>query len=142
MIVYFDTSALIKRYITEPGTPDICAAWDTAEAAVSCWLLYPEMIATLARKRREAIIPAADLDTAEAAFRRDWLTLTRVACDDHLIHRIDDLHRLHRLRGADSTHLAAALAYRELADEPTAFACADVQLRGAAHLEGLKLIPE
>jgi uncharacterized protein len=141
MIAYFDTSALIKRYISEAGTPAVCACWDAADVAVSCWLLYPEMIATFARKRREAVIPAAQLDTAEAAFRRDWLSLARVACDDDLIRRIDALHARHSLRGADSTHLAAALKYRDLCGEPIAFACADVQLCAAAKAEGFGVAP-
>ena len=142
MSVYFDTSALIKRYITEDGTPAICAAWDAADVAVSCWLLYPEMIATFARKRREAIIAAAHLEAAEATFRRDWLTLARIACDDDLLQLIDALHARHSLCGADSTHLAAALKFRDLSGEPLGFACADVQLRAAANAEGLTLIPE
>jgi len=142
MIVYFDTSALIKRYITEDGTPAICACWDTTDVAVSCWLLYPEMIATFSCKRREAIILAAQLDLAEATFRRDWITLARVACDDQLIHRIETLHTRYPLRGADSTHLAAALTYHDLCGEPMVFACADLQLRSAAQAEGLILVPE
>ena len=141
MIVYFDTSALIKRYITEDGTPAICAAWDTADAAVSCWLLYPEMIATFARKRREAVIATVQLELEEATFRRDWLALTRIACDDDLIRRIDALHARHSLRGADSTHLAAAIKYRDLSGDPLGFACADLQLRIAATAEGLIVIP-
>ena len=141
MPAYFDTSALVKRYITEDGTPAVCACWDAADVAVSCWLLYPEMIATFARKRREAVIATALIDTAEAAFRRDWFTLARVACDDDLIRRVDALHVRHALRGADSTHLAAALKYRDLCGEPLIFVCADVQLRTAALTEGLALVP-
>ena len=141
MPVYFDTSALIKLYVAEDGTPAVCAAWDDAAVVVSCWLLYPEMIATFARKRREAVIPADKLDAAEAEFRRDWLTLARIACDDDLIRRIDLLHARHQLRGADSTHLAAALKYRDLYGEPLTFACADLQLRTAANAEGLLVVP-
>jgi len=142
MIVYFDTSALVKRYITEDGTPAICACWDEADVAVSCWLLYPEMLATFARKRQEGIIAAALIASAETAFRRDWLTLARVACDDALILRIDGLHARLSLRGADSTHLAAAITYRDLSGEDLAFACADAQLRTAARAEGFSLFPE
>lgn len=141
MNVYFDTSALMKRYITEDSTPAVCACWDAAEVLVSCWLLYPEMIATFARKRREGVIPATHIDTAEISFRRDWLLLTRIACDDALIRRIDAIHVRHALRGADSTHLAAAIAYREMSGEPLTFACADAQLRTAAAGEGFQLVP-
>jgi predicted nucleic acid-binding protein len=78
---------------------------------------------------------------AEAAFRRDWLTIARVACDQDLNRRIDDLHLRHALRGADSTHLAAAIKYRDLCGEPLTFVCADVQLRQAALTEGFTLVP-
>ena len=105
------------------------------------WLLYPEMTATFARKRHEAVIPAAQLDLMEATFRRDWLALARIACDDDLIHRIDALHARHSLRGADSTHLAAAITYRDLSGDSLGFACADLQLRRAAEAEGLIVIP-
>jgi predicted nucleic acid-binding protein len=141
MIAYFDTSALIKRYITEAGTTEVCACWDAAEVAISCWLLYPEMIATFARKRREGVIPAAQISLAEAAFRRDWLTLARIPGDDDLTGRVDALHARHHLRGADSMHLAAAIKYRDLCAEPVTFACADLQLRAAAAAEGFVLVP-
>ena len=99
------------------------------------------MIAIFARKRREAIITTALIDTAEPAFRRDWLTIAHVACDQDLIRRIDDLHLRHALRCVDSTHLAAAVKYRNLCSEPLTFVCADVQLRSAALAKGFTLVP-
>lgn len=142
MIVYFDTSALVKRYVAEADSPTVCRLWDSAVVAVSSWLLYPEMMAAFARKRREGVLPVADVITAESLFRREWPAMTHVALDDDLIHRLDTLHARHALRGADSVHLAAALKYRDLCGENLTFACADAALLAAARVEGLGIAPD
>ena len=53
MIVYFDTSALMKRYLTEVDSPAVESLWNQATLIGASEILYPEMAATFARKRRE-----------------------------------------------------------------------------------------
>lgn len=52
MIVYFDTSAMMKRYLAESGSDAVTELWNNASLIAASQLLYAEMIATFARKRR------------------------------------------------------------------------------------------
>ena len=49
MIVAFDTSAMIKRYLAETGSDAVTELWSNASLIVASQLLYSEMIATFAR---------------------------------------------------------------------------------------------
>lgn len=141
MIVYFDTSSLIKRYLAEPGSSEVGELWTNAEQVAASQLLYAEMAATFARKRREQQVAAALIDVAKEAFRADWDTFDRISLDDDVNQRVDALLKTHSLRGADAVHLASALILRELLNAEVTFACADAALNRAAAAEGLKLAP-
>lgn len=141
MIVFFDTSALIKRYLEEAGSDAVAKLWSSATLAAASQLLYAEMIATFARKRREEPSNAAVLDQRQQAFRTDFQTLTRIALDDDVHRRVDDLLGCHPLRGADAIHLASALLVRDALQQAVTFACADAKLVAAARAEGLSVEP-
>ncbi len=140
MIVYFDTSALIKRYLAEADSDVIAELWANADRMASSQLLYAEMSATFARKRREQPAHSRLIDEAHRTFVADWITLERIPIDDEVNGRVDGL-MTHPLRGADAVHLASALRLRELAQDEVTFACADVALKAAAHAEGLIVSP-
>jgi uncharacterized protein len=112
VIVFFDTSALIKRYLAETDSDAVAELWSNATLAAASQLLYAEMIATFARKRREEPSNAAVIDQRQQAFRTDFQTLIRIALDDDVHRRVDDLLARHPLRGADSVHLASATLVR------------------------------
>lgn len=141
MIVYFDTSALLKRYIAETDSDAVLNLWKDAALAVSSQLLYAEMIATFARKLREQPASAALIDAARQTFCDDWNTLYRISINDDVNRRVEALLARHALRGADSVHLASALLMRDLTADEVTFACADVALLKAARAEGLALAP-
>ena len=61
MIVYFDTSALLKRYVREADSDAVAALWKEATMMAASQILYSEVAAAFARRRRE--LPAS---TAEA----------------------------------------------------------------------------
>ena len=99
------------------------------------------MAATFARKRREQSPSAAVLDQAHKTFLADWADLVRIALDDDIHRRTDDLLGRHPLRGADAVHLASAVLVRDVLQEPVTFACADAALVRAARAEGLLVAP-
>jgi uncharacterized protein len=141
VIVFFDTSALIKRYLEETGSDAVAELWSSATLAAASQLLYAEMIATFARKRREEPSNAAVIDQRQQAFRTDFQTLTRIALDDDVHRRVDDLLGRHPLRGADAVHLASAVLVHDVLQEQVTFACADQRLVDAARAEGLLIAP-
>lgn len=140
MLVYFDTSALVKRYFLEADSQVVLDLWSRASLITSSQLLYAETAATFARKRRENG-PTEALAQAQATFRTDWSSLVRIPIDDDVHRRVDDLLARHALRGADAVHLASAILARDLLQEPLTFACADAALVKAAQAEGLLVSP-
>jgi predicted nucleic acid-binding protein len=141
VIVYFDTSALLKRYVIEAGSDAVAALWKQATASAASQILYAEVIASFARKRREQP-PAADvLDEALRLFRDDWTGLHRIDVDANVNRYVDELLARHALRGADAIHLASAIRLRDLAQGQVTFACADIALVNAARAEGFAGAP-
>ena len=137
MIVFFDTSALVKRYVSEASSSAVLALWTTSSVLAVSQILYAEITAAFARRRRESPSSAQVLDDAQRVFKGDWETLRRIAVDDEVNQRVDSLLRRYPLRGADSIHLASALLLRDLLQSDVTFACADGALVAAAKQEGL-----
>lgn len=141
MIVYFDTSALVKRYLVETDSPAIEALWNEATRAVASEILYAEMAATFARKKREVPADGESIEQAQNLFRSEWLSMRRVPVNDTVHQRVDELVTSYALRGADAIHLASALVVSGALEQPIAFACADAKLVAAARAEGLDIAP-
>jgi uncharacterized protein with PIN domain len=53
MMLYLDTSALVKLYVDEPLSQELSAALDEAEAVATSLLAYAEARAAFARARAE-----------------------------------------------------------------------------------------
>lgn len=147
MASYFlDTSALIKRYIAEPGHAWVGALCDPAaghEIHIS-QIAHVEVVATLCRMVRERPprLRTRSRDNLIALFRahlpNDYI-ITPVT--EATFARAADLCLTHPLRAYDAVQLASALAVRDAAlavgVAPPTFVCADVILLGVAAAEGL-----
>ncbi len=137
MILYLDTSALIKAFVTEEGSENVLALMDEAVVVATSRLTYPEAVAALARRRREGHLTAAALARSREALQNQRDALLTVDLDEDAA---AGLSLQHALRAADCLHLAAAL---ELAAESQGsdliFACYDRRLNQAATAEGLRV---
>jgi uncharacterized protein len=131
IVLYVDTSALVKLYVEESGSDVVRARILTAEHVATSVLAWPETLATLARRRREGLLSAKEHEALGAQFRVDWSALVAVDLDGRVLELVDELVALHPLRGADAVHLASALVLVE-AGLYVAFACADRTLAAAA----------
>jgi hypothetical protein len=67
--------------------------------------------------------------------------MRRVAVNDDVHRRVEELLSRHSLRGADAIHLASATLVRDALQQPVTFACADAKLVAAARAEGLDIAP-
>jgi predicted nucleic acid-binding protein len=113
MIAYFDTSALVKRYLVEEGTEQIAALWSDAQFRAVSRLAYAETLSALHRKEREQPSDQAELREVRARFERDWRTLLIVEISSQLDPWVRRLLNQYPLKGADVVHLASCLLYRE-----------------------------
>jgi len=144
-VFYFDTSAIVKRYVVETGTDWIMALTnpDRNNLSVIAEITLAETAATIAAKHRAAQgITHQERDEAVQLFLQHCHT------DYHLIptHRIIIerailLTQNHRLRGYDAVQLATALNTNEKLIigglSPLVFVTADNDLNNAAQSEGL-----
>jgi uncharacterized protein len=139
VIVYFDTSALVKVYVEEVGSPDVRKQADQAEGVATSRIAYAEARAALARKLRERGLTRAGYRSVVESLDQDWEDYFIVDVSDGMVKFAGGLAEAHALRGADAIHLASALALRKQADEDVKFFCFDGRLSVAARKEGLKV---
>ncbi len=142
MILYLDTSALIKRYVTEPGADLVAQAIARAEVVGSSVVCRAEMAAALAKAVRMNALPAASAAAALRVFRSEWPRLVRVQASEAVIAQADSLAWELGLRGYDAVHLASALRLRDALGVDIAFATFDRRLWQAAGEQGLAGFPD
>ena len=141
MILYLDTSALVKRYFYEPYSDDVISKWKSAAQIVTSFVAYAETMASMYRKKRESDLADTVIRKIADSFHHDWESFIRVEVNDKLNGYIDQVVEKYPLRGFDAIHLASAIVIHERLSEDFVFACFDDRLTGAAHLEGLETFP-
>jgi uncharacterized protein len=141
MILYLDTSALVKRYFYEPYSDDVISTWKSATQIVTSFVAYAETMASMYRKKRESGLADTVIRKIADSFHHDWESFIRVEVNDKLNAYIDRVVENHPLRGFDAIHLASAIVIHERLSEDFVFACFDERLTVAARLEGLETFP-
>lgn len=142
MILYFDASALAKKYVKEYGSDRVISIWKESTEVFTSAVTYAEMMASFYRKKREVTITTKVFNRIIKSFQKDWLSFYSVELSTELHESIDRLVASYPLRGFDAIHLASALLLHEKIAENFLFACFDQQLSHAAHQEGLMTFPE
>lgn len=140
MILYLDTSSLVKLYVEEPGSPAVHADIEGSELVTTSIVAYAEARAALARRRREGSLTAAEHGKARAGLDADWPRLLTVGVTESLARRAGDLAEGQKLRGFDALHLAAYLTVvQEFPGERVRFSTADLALDRAARRTARRL---
>ncbi|MBU0544259.1 MAG: type II toxin-antitoxin system VapC family toxin [Proteobacteria bacterium] len=142
MIMYLDTSALVKRYFREPYSDDVINNWKSATHIVTSFVAYAETMASIYRKKRESDLPDTIIQKIIDSFRNDWESFIRVEVNAELNICIDKVVERYPLRGFDSIHLASAMVIRERLYDDFVFACFDDRLVRAAQHEGFETFPD
>jgi len=137
---YFDTSALVKRFVEEPGSRRVGALIASQRQIATSKIAYAELHAALARKLRERKLTLPAYRSISGRFDSDWLAYIRVELADALLRLTRELVRRHPLRGFDAIHLAAAIRLQDHLNETIQFVAADQRLLHAAQHEGLAAI--
>jgi predicted nucleic acid-binding protein len=135
---FFDTSALAKRYISEPGSPLVRSTLRANPVSVAR-ITYAELAASVARAWRLAAISEAQRDAILGRLARDFALLNIVEVRAALVGLVPDLVVRHPLRGYDAVQLATALTIRA-SGQAVEFWAADAALCQAAGAEGLRVV--
>lgn len=138
MIVYCDTSALIKLYIDEANSDEAKELLVNASVLATCRITWAEVFATFARRAREVSDDAAAIAEAGRVFRADWPAFMIIEITQELVEQAGELAEAFALRGYDSIHVASALLVMRRTGEPITFACFDNRLNKAAALLGMR----
>jgi predicted nucleic acid-binding protein len=138
LILYLDTSSLVKFYLEEAYTDSVRVWVHSADLLATSRLTLPETAAALARRERTGTISAGQRGRTMADLERDWGEFVAVELDEW---RAASLAVRRRLRGHDAIQLAAALTVDELAGpEALVFSSFDAELNAAARDEGLTVL--
>lgn len=139
MIVYLDTSALVKLYVAEEdGGGLVHRAIEESERIATSTVAYAEARSGLARKHREDVFDAAQLRRAVSDLDEDWPTYARLVVSNPVAQRAGELAERHALRGYDAIHLASAVRLSERLED-LRFLAFDDRLNDAAREANLAM---
>ena len=144
MVLYLDSSALVKRYIHEAHSEAVARLLDETVAIATAAISRVEVVAALARAARGNRLDAHEARRAQEQFAEDWPDSGKVPVTDSLLTRAETLAWKHGLRAYDAVQLAAALVCEETLtdlDESVLFACFDGELTAATNEAGLRTWP-
>lgn len=137
MILFCDTSALLKLYVREAGGPEMRALKADAHALAVCRIAWAEAHAALSRRAREEPLDAAVAEDAKRALARDWSRYMIAEVTQPLVELAGLFSESFSLRGYDSMQLAAAKQVDQEFDDDVVFACFDRRLNVAARALGM-----
>ena len=141
MILFCDTTALMKLLVEEDQSGQMRQVITTVEAIGVCRISWAETMAALARRQREDPISSDDLEQARQHLSQSWRTFTIVEVSQPVMETAGRFADIFALRGYDSVQLAAAHELHLNAEQTVLFACYDRRLNQAAQLLQLEVLP-
>ena len=142
MILYLDTSALVKRYVREAGTDEVIVLLESAGSVGSASLTKVEMAAAFEKTVRQGWVKRKIAMQAWQDFLDHWSSFTRLNISSGTIDRASSLAWEYGLRGYDAMHLACALLWQETLDTQITMATFDRDLWQASKKARLEVWPE
>lgn len=140
MIVYLDTSSLVKLYVEETGSEKIKDIAYNATVISTSKVAYAEARAAFARKQKEDGFSITNLRKIVEDLNRDWESYFIIEITDGLIRSAGDVAEKHLLRGFDSIHLASAINLKDKTGAEIYFSSNDTKLNRAAEKEKIVVL--
>jgi uncharacterized protein len=137
MIVYLDTSSLVKLYVEEDESLKVESLVESAEFTATSIVAYAEARAAFSRRFREKAFTLKEHNRIKKFFDKDWNSYLILSVTEDIIRLAGNLAEKYALRGFDSIHLASALKLRSELSLPVTFSCFDDNLNRASGREGL-----
>jgi predicted nucleic acid-binding protein len=131
LIAYFDSSALLKLFLSEPDAQVALDVWNLAELVVTCEISYLEVRAGLARAMREnpSKLSRTGYDDAKSQFEQLWAQVVSISVTEWLIEQASDAAEKYALRAYDALQFATIL---NVVDDDLVVATTDHDLERAA----------
>lgn len=140
MTAFFDTSALVKRYVREVGSEQVRAVLAGGKHRFAARIASVEATAAIARRHREGSLSAASRDRLIRRVARDLDEFDLVELTPEIAADACGLARRLPLRAYDAVQLSCALWVRSHLAEGVRFVCADLHLAELARGAGLDVV--
>jgi predicted nucleic acid-binding protein len=138
LIVYLDTSSLVKLYVDEAHSDRVREWTAEAEVIATSRVAHPETLSALTRRHNRGDIAKREYEKVVQAFIGEWGSYVALDFDEVEAGR---LVRKYGLRGFDAVHLASAkLLASADADVHLVFSSFDERLNNAARSEGFVVL--
>jgi uncharacterized protein len=137
MIVYIDTSDLVKLYIDEAGSEKTRGIVHNTTVLSTSKVAYAEARAAFARKQKDNGFSVRILRKIVEDLNNDWESYFVIELTDGISRFAGDIAEKHLLRGFDSIHLASAINLKNKARSEIYFLSNDNKLNQSAKKEGI-----
>ncbi|MEX2489200.1 MAG: type II toxin-antitoxin system VapC family toxin [Pseudomonadales bacterium] len=140
MILFLDTSALVKLYVVEDGSEITQLAAKQAEILAASRIAWAEYHAAVAQRSR--MVPADDpaLEKARNALAADWGDFLVLEVSQRVVELAGEYAELYALRAYDAVQLATASYLARESGHSVQFGCFDRRLNKAATAQGMEII--
>jgi uncharacterized protein len=134
MKIFFDSSALAKRYIDEPGSEKVQELCAEATMIGVSLIAMPEIISALCRLNQQSLITDVQYGEAKQALLKDFEDIFVCNIIPSVIRQAVFVLETNQVRTLDALHIACALEWKaEL------FVTSDIRQSSAARRAGLKV---
>jgi len=138
VILYLDTSSLVKLYVEEAHSEMVREWAAEAEVIATCRVAHPETLSALTRRHNSGDIAKREYEKLVGSFVKEWGSYAALDFDEI---EAGILVKKYGLRGFDGVHLAAAKLLASVgADVHVAFSSFDERLNKAARSEGFVVL--
>jgi len=135
---YFDTSALIKRYVEELGRREVLGLLRRNQCVISA-VLPVEVRSALRRRVADTTLDARRVPTILKRFAADRAYWTVIEVSSDVLAAAESLSGAHPLRTLDSIHVASAKLFADrTASQAFVFVSADAHQTKLAAAVGLE----
>ena len=139
MISYFDTSAIVKFYISETGSEAAREVFELSDVLATSSISYVETISVFTRINNDKKLSDSDYKNIISNFKKDWGDLFVLKIDNAIIKTAGQFIESYKIKGYDSVHLASAVILGQRINKIINFCCWDKKLNEAASKENLSI---
>lgn len=140
MILFLDTSALVKLYVVEDGSEATHKAAEKAEILALSRIAWAEFHAALARRARTVPADEPALLQASDALAAQWPNYLILEVSQPIVELSGEYAELYALRAYDAVQLATASYLARQGGQNVQFGCFDRRLNKAAAALGMECI--
>lgn len=139
MILFLDSSALVKRYVQEAGTEAVLELIQQSALAVASRLTWLEVTSAVTRRTRGSALLRAD-EVIRALDDDFSVLIDIVEVTGSVIADARGFSRRHSLRAGDAVQLASVKEAKARYGEGVSFICSDKKLLATARSEGFEAV--